>query len=508
MGVALLVALLCALLPLPATVRGAPAGSVSAVPDSKGHFCLAGRTIPELNRLFDGEPGGVVGADYQRAYPLPDGRVLWLFQDGAVRLSASTVVIVHNIAVLQDGGCFDVLYGGTRAAPRPFLFADATQQFRRWFWALDAEVGTDGLLYVFTAEMVERTETYLTRTEPVGVHVAAFDPAVNRIVWQGRPANSSPALYGWSITSDDQWTYIYAHCYRQFGYDEFVFGVKAFDRSCANRITVGRVPRGKVLDPPEYWDGAGWQRDPATAAPVVETAGRRVNTDQIEFTGGSFISVNKEGDWWGDTIFLSRSDHPTGPFAVYARLNAPTKCAECTSYFATWIPPEAVDAPGDRWTIALSHFRWDAVVDAAYRPTFHEVPRSVFLAAGRTIRVPLPDALDASAVTVNVTAVSPDRPGHLTVHPCDQPRPLASNLNFTTGQVIANLTLVRPDPHNQICIYTHATTDIVVDLTATHTSQDVTGDNNSSGGNNNAGLIPLDTPTRIADTRTGIGTRW
>ena len=29
--------------------------------------------------------------------------------------------------------------------------------------------------------------------------------------------------------------------------------------------------------------------------------GRRINANQFEWTGAGFVSVNKEGDWWGDT---------------------------------------------------------------------------------------------------------------------------------------------------------------------------------------------------------------
>ena len=33
--------------------------------------------------------------------------------------------------------------------------------------------------------------------------------------------NSSTDLYGFDIASDEQWTYLYSHCYRQFGFTAF-----------------------------------------------------------------------------------------------------------------------------------------------------------------------------------------------------------------------------------------------------------------------------------------------
>jgi len=46
------------------------------------------------------------------------------------------------------------------------------------------------------------------------------------------------------------------------------------------------------------------------------------------------------------------------------------------------------------------------------------------------------------AVHINVVAVTPSGPGYLTVHPYPTPLPLASTLNFSTGQTIANGVLI------------------------------------------------------------------
>ena len=48
----------------------------------------------------------------------------------------------------------------------------------------------------------------------------------------------------------------------------------------------------------------------------------------------------------------------------------------------------------------------------------------------------------AKAVYINVVAVGPSGPGYLTVHPYPLPVPLASTLNFSAGQTIANGVLV------------------------------------------------------------------
>ncbi|MEZ5257798.1 MAG: hypothetical protein R2705_13150 [Ilumatobacteraceae bacterium] len=49
----------------------------------------------------------------------------------------------------------------------------------------------------------------------------------------------------------------------------------------------------------------------------------------------------------------------------------------------------------------------------------------------------------ATAVTMNVTVTQPETDGYLTVWPCDESRPEASNLNFLAGQDIPNLVTVK-----------------------------------------------------------------
>ena len=335
---------------------------VSALTDPT---CLASAAPDQLDGLFAREPRGVIGADYQRATLLPDGRVLWTFQDAEVRLRGGGTRLVHNIGMVQDGACFQVLMGGTDADPRPWLFANDTTPFSRWFWALGAEVGTDGNVYVFAAEMYERGPGYLTRTEPASTVVAVVDANTLEVRSTARPGDASASLYGFSIESDRTWTYLFAHCHRQFGFDPHIF-VVAHDMACAPRVTVARVPRGQLLAAPTYWTGRGWSANPAAAAPILDTS-RMVNASQFTFVNDQWMAITKVGDWWGDRIVVEHAVRPVGPYTVVASWVAPTKCAvDCNTYFASWIP---TIAPG-QLLYGLSHNRWDGIATEVYRPTF------------------------------------------------------------------------------------------------------------------------------------------
>ena len=69
-------------------------------------------------------------------------------------------------------------------------------------------------------------------------------------------SDPSAALFGYSVVSDDAFSYLYGHCYRQFvpGDDD------GFDPSCSPSAYLARVPKGALDDPFEYWTGRAGRR--------------------------------------------------------------------------------------------------------------------------------------------------------------------------------------------------------------------------------------------------------
>ena len=99
---------------------------------------------------------------------------------------------------------------------------------------------------------------------------------------------------------------------------------------------------------------------------------------------------------------------------------------------------------------------------------------------------------DASAVAVNMTIVGARAAGYATVYPCGQPRPEASNLNYTAGQTVANLVIAKPGTNGNVCVYADATVDVLADISGYFPA--------------GTDFTPITNPTRILDTRNGIGT--
>src|SRR5207245_1892222 len=94
----------------------------------------------------------------------------------------------------------------------------------------------------------------------------------------------------------------------------------------------------------------------------------------------------------------------------------------------------------------------------------------------------------SGGVALNVTVVNPAADGYVTVYPCG-PRPDASTVNFRAGDIVPNFTLV-PYAGGEVCLYAFADTHVVVD---------------SFGWSGGGGHVVLASPSRLLDTRSGVG---
>ena len=100
-------------------------------------------------------------------------------------------------------------------------------------------------------------------------------------------------------------------------------------------------------------------------------------------------------------------------------------------------------------------------------------------------------AAGVGAVVVNVTVAGASAAGYVTVFPSGEVRPLASNLNYTAGETVPNLVVVKVGADGAIDLFNaFGTTDVVVD---------VTGWFPVSG---SAGFVGV-SPARLLDTRSG-----
>ncbi len=539
-GVVLIAAMLVA-----TAVVAAPAPHV--VPAAAAACSRGGLSEAQLDAAF-APPGlgatdaqqGFGGGDYPHAYSLPDGRVLWLFQDlhfsndenlrndNAVDVANGTATnAAHNAGLVEQGECFTIL--GARGRD---LIGDAqTLDSRTWFWPMDGEIGIDGNLWIFMVEMQNPSgggagygavpvRTWLAILNPTTLQQMYFEPA----------PDSSASLYGWSVVSTDQWSYLYSHCYRQ--YVNSVNSVAQFDSACMPNTYLARVPRGNFIAAPEYWNGSGWSASSASAVPV---ASRNVaNPMSVQWFGDTFVSVTKENEWWGSRLLIDRAPAPQGPWTQIAQrtVSGDMKCQNCGNYGAVlmpWLDPQGkmvvgLSSGGDfnlwrsnAWLYRPTFYSFDVPaasppLAAATPPAFTTGPaNSGFVAVDPerlvdtrdpgavfgTLAAGPPAVLDlrgrlpvgATAVALNLTT---DRSGAgwVRAYPCTSPEPPTSNVNPAVGHVVTNAAIV-PVGDGRICFTSLSTTDLIVDLNGWLTTASP------------AGLVNVN--RRLADTRTGEG---
>lgn len=116
-------------------------------------------------------------------------------------------------------------------------------------------------------------------------------------------------------------------------------------------------------------------------------------------------------------------------------------------------------------------------------------------AAGETRAFAIPGATGASAVAVNLTAVTL-RAGFWQVYPSGGAAPATSNLNSPSGSfaTVANQAIVKVDSAGVINIYSEEGGDLIIDLVGTFTGADAPASTEGL-------FVPMTSPTRIVDTR-------
>lgn len=218
---------------------------------------------------------------------------------------------------------------------------------------------------------------------------------------------------------------------------------------------------------PAPWQAFVYDRNCETYADVSQP------NDVSQWASGSVSDVRVSGD--GTTVaFTSTSTNLTD-----VQRGGPSPYVTSTPGCPAFIPARPFRVLDTRATGTT----FDGIgAGAGLRPagSVTEIPLR-----GRNAIAPL-----ASAAIVNITVTETSAPGYLTVYPCDQPRPTASNLNYVAGVDGGNNVIATIGSAGSICVYTYAATHLVADVSGWFID----------GG----GYVPL-SPRRIVETRTGEG---
>jgi hypothetical protein len=215
--------------------------------------------------------------------------------------------------------------------------------------------------------------------------------------------------------------------------------------------TVDGVPSVMVLDDSGAASATtGWPTSPVNEAPLPGLASRILYRADFDSQGRAVLLVH-------------------GSPHTLVRLRAPRPIS-----FVGLVPARLMDTRPEGETV-------DGLAARGGR-----------VATGSTVQLPVAGragvGADASAVSLNVTVTGASAPGFLTVFPCGASQPLASNLNFTSGQAVANAVASKLGSGGTVCVFASTAVDVIVDVNGFH-----------AAGSDYVGL----SPARLLDTRPG-----
>jgi hypothetical protein len=237
------------------------------------------------------------------------------------------------------------------------------------------------------------------------------------------------------------------------------------------------------------------QFDPASGVPDDATA-VAINITATDTDGPGFVSVWPSGSARPtvSNLNVTRSGQTLANFAIVPL--GPNRSIDLFTYAGThlvvdysgfWVPA-AASAAG-RY-LAVTPARVLDTRSAGNRPADGGIVDVQI--AGRA-GVPA----DATAAVVGVTAVGAARPAFVTVWPAGSDRPLASTLNVSGSDPVANMALVPLGPGGRVSLFAQNSVDLIVDVQGY-----VTG---AAATSSAAGLfVPLP-PARVADSRDNLG---
>ena len=217
------------------------------------------------------------------------------------------------------------------------------------------------------------------------------------------------------------------------------------------------------------WDEEDWQF--ALTLPVARVYERHnaalsegaTRWDTLTILDWNACSSSPDADrWFSDDVHLTESGRiEFSDFIARSLINGATTCLDD--------PPETVGEDREHEGIVL---RTPArLVDT--RPGF---PTAVNdntdtpLTPGTTLEIPIAGTpgtpTNITGAIVNIAAVNPTGPGHLTAWPCNDPYPgeHVSILNYTTATTTANAAPIAIGPNGKLCIRTSTTTHIITDI--------------------------------------------
>jgi hypothetical protein len=315
--------------------------------------------------LFDGLEGDWAGGDGSSSTRLPDGRVLWLFDDtvtGAVSPDGrrtGDVGLLHNSVLITSGTCVRSAASGVEALPG---------RGTTWLWPTHAVVTRAGSPSTGSTLLVFAQRITRTGEGPFDFRRVATSVVDLQVAWDG------PVTVG-AVRDVAGPTVLWGAAVVVHGSTSWVYGTRdAGPGTFGRELLLARAPTATVGDRGtwRYRTAGGWSADPAYAA-VVRPASDGVSTVLSGVArDGTTLLVTKPQEFLDDRVVALTAPHPWGPWSQRTLLRAPSTDAE-----PQYSPALVVGATGSRAVVVVNRTSTSLetlVTDSsAARPTFHDV---------------------------------------------------------------------------------------------------------------------------------------
>lgn len=258
-----------------------PFPTVSALPDES------------YNRLFTRSDTGWTGGELMPAVYLPDNRTIWLAANAYLgglnrdRSRQEDSKTVHNALIVQNGNTLTTLHSGTPNKPSDLI---RTSDDASWYIPGYSVIEGDKLRVI--AGKFHKTGVGMFDVERYGTDIVTF--ALPSLTMEGvQPVFPNRAMkftYSSAVLEDADYTYIYGGEHPS-GFEYHTY--------------TARVPRGRLLDPWEFYAGKAWSSDSML---VVSTFDGK--TESIVKIGNRYLALTTTGK----QILAYQSCTPVGPW--------------------------------------------------------------------------------------------------------------------------------------------------------------------------------------------------
>ncbi len=298
--------------------------------------------------------------DIPHPYSLPNGTTMWMLNDSFLSATpndpiGSTSTFVRNTAILENRQSQLSLVESGHS-----YLDEGERLLDRWWWFHGGHVQGQ-LLHIVTTEMLRKEPLgWAINFEPTTTWITTLQWRTGRILkMQPAPNNGVSPVYGFSVASDQEWTYLYGN--------NHLYGRGTTE----NRVA--RVPRGRLLATLTYWDGEAWTAH-ANAAISILTHGTFACRLYVFRHGNRWLATAKDDEFYGDEILLFEAPQPTGPWRIIQSFAPPTKTGDTQT--CTYDAMACTLTPGSLllwWSNNAYDEQLVRAEPAIYRPSFTQL---------------------------------------------------------------------------------------------------------------------------------------